>query len=236
MSAIGGVYNFDGEPVNENFLLSMGSALAAHGPDGGDEVTRGEVGMVYRAFPTTRESRLETQPMISPRGHALCWDGRLDNRDELISILRDRILGDSTDAAIVLAAYEKWGADFPSHILGDFALSLWDSSSRMLLLARDHAGVRPLFYQRDGRRIVWSTDLSVLLDHAGAGLRINEEYIADFLTRRPEPSQTPYKNIYAVPPAHAMTVSGRNVRISRFWILDPKHEIRYRTDVEYEEH
>ncbi len=192
--------------------------------------------MVYRAFHTTRESRLETQPVICPRDQVLCWDGRIDNREELISILRDHILGEPTDAAIVLASYEKWGTRFPLQILGDFALALWDQNSRVLLLARDHAGVRPLFYHCDEQRIVWSTDLNVLLDQVGNKLQINEEYIADLLTRRPEPSQTPYKNIYAVPPAHTLTVRGRDLEIARFWALNPKHEIRYRTDAEYEEH
>lgn len=236
MSAIGGIYNFDGEPVDHRFLLNMGCTLAAHGPDGGDEVTFGGVGMVYRAFHTTRESRLEAQPMISPRGHVLCWDGRLDNREELISLVRESICGELTDAAIVLAAYEKWGTRFPSRIFGDFTLSLWDPHSRLLLLARDHAGVRALFYRSDERRIVWSTDLKVLLDQTGYQLEINEEYVADFITRRPDPSQTPYKNIYAVPPAHVVTVNGGHLQLKRFWGLDPKRKIRYRHDSEYEEH
>lgn len=236
MSAIGGIYNFDSETVNQRFLVSMGRTLAAHGPDGGGEVRLGAVGMVYRAFHTTRESRLETQPLISPRGHALCWDGRLDNREELISVLCDRILGEPTDAAIVLAAYEKWGTRFPSRILGDFALSLWDQNSRILLLARDHAGVRPLFYRCDDLRIVWSTDLKVLLDEAGNKLQINEEYIADLIIGRLTPAQTPYKDIHAVPPAHVVTITGPHLQLTRFWGLDPNREIRYGSDVEYEEH
>lgn len=237
MSAIGGIYNFDNEPVSRNFLLSMGCALAARGPDGGSEVNLGGMGMVYRAFHTTHESRFETQPLISPSGgHVLCWDGRLDNREELIPLLRDEIQSNATDAAIVLAACRKWGTSFPSRIVGDFAFSLWDPTSRTLLLARDHVGTRALFYRCDEHRIVWSTDLNILLDLAGTKLEINEEYIADFITRRPDPAQTPYKNIHAVPPAHAVTVANGQVQIKRFWGLDPTREVRYQTDAEYEEH
>lgn len=236
MSAIGGIYNFDGESVDHRFLLSMGRKLGAQRPDGGGEIKLGAVGMVYRAFHTTRESRYESQPLISPSGHALCWDGRLDNREDLIPILREFILGTPADTAIVMAAYQKWGSAFPAYVIGDFALSLWDQNSRTLLLARDHAGVRPLFYHCDERRIVWSTDLSVLLDLAGSKLQINEEYIADFLTRRPDPAQTPYKNIHAVPPAHVITSTAGQLRFTRFWTLDPDREVRYRTDAEYEEH
>lgn len=236
MSAIGGIYNFDSEPVDPGLLLSIGRTLAAQAPDGGREVNVGAVGMVYRAFHTTSESRFESQPLISPRGHVLCWDGRVDNRDELISMLREDLSGSITDAAIVLAAYQRWGAVFPSRIIGDFALSIWDPSSRLLLLARDHAGVRRLFYQSDHRRIVWSTDLSVLLDLAGRNLQINEEYVADFVTRRPETGQTPYKNLYEVPAAHVVTVTNGRLQKARFWRLDPSRQVRYRTDTEYEDH
>ncbi len=237
MSAIGGIYNFDGEPVSRDFLLNMGCALAARGPDGGSEVKLGAVGMVYRAFHTTRESRLETQPLVSSNGHrVLCWGGRLDNREELRSLLGNDIRGDVTDADIVMASYRKWGTSFPSQIVGDFALSLWDRSSRTLLLARDHAGVRPLFYRCDEHRIVWTTDLKILLDLAGSTLQINEEYVADFATCRPDPAQTPYKNIHAVPPAHVVTVANGRLQITRFWRLDPAREVRYQTDAEYEEH
>jgi asparagine synthase (glutamine-hydrolysing) len=237
MSAIGGIYNFDNEPVRRNFLLSMGCALATRGPDGGSEVIHGAIGMVYSAFHTTRESRFESQPLISPSGgHVLCWDGRLDNREDLISILCDEIQGNVTDASIVLAAYRKWGTTFPARLVGDFAFSLWDPTSRTLLLGRDHVGVRQLFYSYDEHQIVWSTDLNILLDLAGSKLEINEEYVADFITRRPDPAQTPYKRIYAVPPAHVVTAASGRLQITRFWGFDPTREVRYQTDAEYEEH
>lgn len=236
MSAIGGIYNFDGKRVNDELLVHMGSMLASRGSDGGREVNLGSLAMVYRAFDTTRESRLEIQPLISPPGHVLCWDGRLDNREELISLLRDEIVGVETDAAIVLAAYQRWGATFSSRLIGDFALSLWDLNSRTLMLARDHVGVRHLFYSHDHQRIIWATDLEVLLKLVDRPLEINEEYVADFLTRRPEPGQTPYKNIYEVPPAHLVSVTKGRLRLNRAWRLDPDYQIRYRTDAEYEEH
>lgn len=236
MSAFAGIYNFDFEPLKSGSLLSMGQRLAARGPDGGNEIDLGGIGMVYRAFHTTSESRIETQPLVSTRGVAVCWDGRLDNRADLIPLLREEISGVATDAKLVLAAYRQWGAAFASRIIGDFALSLWDSQSRTLLLARDHAGVRGLFHRHDEHRIVWSTDMELLLDLAGSRLEINDEYVADFVTRRPDPAQTPYQNIHAVPPGHLITVANGRLRIKRFWEVDPHREVRYQTDAEYEEH
>lgn len=236
MSSLGGVYNFDGKRVSERILVAMGEVLASRGPDGGSEIRSDSIGMVWRAFHTDKESRCETQPLVSADGQMLCWDGRLDNRDDLISILHAELRGNKTDAAIVLGAYKKWGERFLPKVIGDFALSLWDPGTRTLLLARDLAGPRPLFYFADDARVIWSSELSLILDLAGIELGINEEYVACYLTGDPERDLTPYKGIYAVPPGSAVVVHNEHVSIRRFWKPDPEHEIRYKTDAEYEEH
>jgi len=191
--------------------------------------------MVYRAFHTNGESRLEKQPLVSRDRQVLAWDGRLDNRADLISTLIDELNGDHTDVAIVMAAYRKWPTDFLERLIADFALCLWDPRTRRLILARDPIGPRTLYYSRNGQTFIWATELGALLDIAGIKREVNDDYIADYLTRLPEPDQTPYKNIHAVPPAHAVIVSSDKITLQRFWGLNPTKQIRYQTDAEYEE-
>ena len=236
MSALGGIYNFNDKPVDERVLIALGTELESHGPDGGDAVTSGSIGLVYRAFHTNRESRLERQPLISTGRHILCWDGRLDNRSELISLLAAELNHDRTDAAIVMAAYLKWGASCLVRFIGDFALALWDPESRTLLLARDAVGPRPLYYHANNDRIVWSSELMPLLKLYGVDLEINDEYVAGFLARGMEVDITPYKDIYAVTPGHAVVIKDGRVEARRFWRLSPNAKIRYKSDEEYEEH
>ena len=107
MSAIGGIFGFNGASVDDAMLRALRDGLVSRGPDGGGHLKWGSVAMLYRAFHTNRESRLETQPLVSRLGHILCWDGRLDNREELISSLGDFLYGDHTDVAIVMASYLK---------------------------------------------------------------------------------------------------------------------------------
>jgi len=64
MSALGGIYYFFNRLVDQDFLISFGDKLSSHGPDRGSEVVSGSVGVVYRAFHTNRESRLEKQPLV----------------------------------------------------------------------------------------------------------------------------------------------------------------------------
>jgi asparagine synthase (glutamine-hydrolysing) len=236
MSALGGTHYFDNRPVDLSSLTSLGEKLSSHGPDGGSEAVSGPVGMVYRAFHTNRESRLEKHPLVSRGGHILTWDGRLDNREEMISLLRQELNGDRTDVAIAMAAYLKFGSDFLPRLIGDFALALWDPRTRTLLLARDAVGPRPLYYHANAERIIWSSELAPLLDLAGIELEVDDEYIAGYLTRGAEPDLTPYRDIYAVHPGHAVIVQNGHLRAQRFWGLDPNREIRYKTDKEYEEH
>lgn len=236
MSALGGIYYFDNRPVDRSSLITLGEKLSSHGPDGGSEVVSGSIGMVYRAFHTNRESRLEKQPLVSREGHILAWDGRLDNREEMIPLLRQELNGDQTDVAIAMAAYLKFGIDFQPRLIGDFALALWDPRTRTLLLARDAVGPRPLYYHANVERIIWSSELMPLLDFAGIELEVNDEYIAGYLTREPEPDLTPYKDIYAVHPGHTVIMQNGRPKAQRFWGLDPSREIRYQTDGEYEEH
>lgn len=236
MSAIGGIINFDGGPVDANLLTQLSANLQSYGPDGGSDVRWNSVGVVYRAFHTNVESRTERQPLISHTGCILAWDGRLDNREELITLLHDQLSTDRSDNAIVMAAYHKWATTFPQRIIGDFAFSLWDPASRTLLLARDPVGARLLFYYVDKNRLIWSSRLESLLEVPGIKLEINDEYVAGYLSLHPGEGLTPYKNIYAVPPAHLAIVRDGKVVCRRFWGLDPDKEIRYRTDREYEEH
>ena len=236
MSGIAGIYQFDGARADDVMLRALGDGLERKGPDGRQEEKSGSVAMVYRPFHTNLESRMERQPFVSDRGHILCWDGRLDNRDELIRILQNDLRDDRTDVAIVIAAYSSWGSEFLPKLIGDFALALWDPPARSLLLARDAIGPRTLYYHRNDDRIIWSTDLASLLELATTPLEINDEYVAGFLTSLPEPGLTPYRNIHGVPPAHSVVVSDGVLRTRRFWGLDPNREIRYRSDAGYEDH
>ena len=236
MSAFAGIVNVDGAPVDRRLLEDFGRRLTNHGPDGGGYKQTGSVGIVFRAYHTDRESKLERQPLVSATGHILAWDGRLDNRAELISQLPDYIDQSSTDVEIVMASRLTWGAEFLTHLIGDFALSLWDPRDRMLLLARDPFGTRPIYYHAGSQQVIWSSDLGSLMDLSTVSLEVNREYVAGYLSCTPDPEQTAYKNIHCVPPGSVFIVRDGRVEKREFWRPDINREIRYRSDSEYEEH
>lgn len=166
--------------------------------------------------------------------HALVWDGRLDNRAELISQLGNRVEQSSTDVDIVMASYLNWGIDFLPHLIGDFALSLWDPTTRTLILARDAFGTRPIYYRANPHGITWSSDLASLLDVEK--LEIDREYVASYLNGAPDLERTAYKNIHSVRPGSALIIRDHRIEKHEFWRPHVKQEVRYRSDSEYEEH
>ncbi len=236
MSAQAGVWNFDGKPVDEGFLGKLSRAIEQYGPDGGSAYVSGPIAMVYRAFHTTQESHLESQPYVTSRGTVITWDGRLDNRDELISQLREEMTADRTDVAIVAAAFEGWGTDCFRRIIGDWAVSIWRPFERELLFACDYMAIRHIFYYQKEDRIWWSTALSPLVLLSGDKFHIDDGYIAGYFAHDPEAHVTPYREIREVPPGTLVRIQIERESAERYWGFSPRSRVRYKTDSEYEEH
>src|SRR5260370_25705512 len=153
MSVQFGRWNFEGQRPAPDYIEKVSATLSPYGPDSNESYSKGGVKILYRAFHTTKESRRETQPHISPSDAVITWDGRLDNRAELVSGLRDALTICSTDVAIVAAAYQKWGADCFAKLIGDWALSIWNPNDRSFILAKDPIGTRHLHYSIDNDHV-----------------------------------------------------------------------------------
>src|SRR6266404_2578518 len=107
VSAQAGIWNFDGKPFDPRLCVELSESLKQQGPDGEFCYTEESVALIYRPFHTTSHSRIEKQPHRSARGFLFTWDGRLDNREELIAQLHGDLTFDLTDIAIVAAAFER---------------------------------------------------------------------------------------------------------------------------------
>ena len=119
------------------------------------------------------------------RGFILTWDGRLDNRDELIAELRSELEANPTDVAIVAAAFDRWETDCFRRIVGDWAVSIWKPEQRELLFAADYMAIRHIFYYLKKDRILWSTDLSSLVLLSNDKFHIDDDYVAGYFAHDP---------------------------------------------------
>ena len=150
MSGVSVLFRRDGAAAPPGAMERSLAALRSRGPDAQRSWTEGGIAIGHALLATTPEDDLAPQPFCAEGGAlVVALDGRLDNREELAATLgvTERA---TSDAALVAAAHARWGEAFTDHLLGDFAVVVWDARRRALVCARDVVGGRPLYYRESG--------------------------------------------------------------------------------------
>lgn len=196
--------------------------LRPQGPDREELVSRKPVVMWFGTFATRPGAIFEHQPCVD-QGLLLTWDGRLDNRDELIRNAEQRNLD---EPHLVLDLYRKHGCAGFRNLVGDFAFALWDPKNHRLILARDAFGARPLYFTRLEDRLVWASSLFGVLPHVPGSVEIDHEFVADYLTYQRLPHKAPYRGVEALGPGEMLVVEGDRFQSHKLWEpkIDPTRE------------
>jgi asparagine synthase (glutamine-hydrolysing) len=234
MSVQFGRWSFNREPANPLYVQKVRALLSPYAPDGLTVKTPGSLTVIFGAFHTTTESNRECQPYESQSGDCIMWDGRLDNRNDCLAWLGIENVA-ATDIEIAARAYLRWGTNSFSRLLGDWAMSIWDSAAQCLVLAKDFLGSRHLYYSIEKGHVTWSTILDPLVVLKSRSLAVCEEYAAGWLGSFPKSTLTPYEGILAVPPSAVALIRQDTVTVEEYWKFDPGNILRLRTDAEYEE-
>jgi asparagine synthase (glutamine-hydrolysing) len=222
MSAVLVVLDLRNGKLDEAVFGRMLRTIDNRGPDGCGGWVHGPAGLGHQSLAVTREDADEPQPVVIEPFVGV-FDGRLDNRAELIDMLLPAPPGDRSvgDAELVVRAYAEWGDDCASHLLGDFGFAVWDSRRRRLFCARDRVGVRPLFYWQRGQNLVVSTDVRGVLAHPRLSKQPNEAQVAHLLANRfRDRRETLYAGVLRVPPAHTLTVESGRLSLERYWDVE----------------
>jgi asparagine synthase (glutamine-hydrolysing) len=221
MSAIAGIWRITGGPEAAESCERMLSAQSIYGRYKSNVWSEGPVALGRRLAKLLPEDVYDDQPLIGACGrYVLVADLRLDNRDELIAALAISAAQAKTmcDAALLLAAIERCGADCCERLIGDYAFALWDAAERCLVLARDFLGSRPLHYFRGSGFVAIASmpkGLHALYEIPRAP---NEERLAEFLTLMPESgSATFFEHIEKVETGSIVTIDASGVRTRRHW-------------------
>ena len=235
MSGIAGVYRFDGGSVAADTVAAMTEAIDHQGPDGEWTWREGRAGLGHQRFETTPEAEHAGSPPEC-RGRVLTFDGRIDNREELLSTLDVAgPPGRVADADLVLAAYEQWGEDCPERLIGAFAFAIRDSDGQ-LFAARDHAGLRPFYYYRDEDRFLFGSELKTLWAAGGVPRRLDEIRLSNHLARQFQSDErTFYEGLRRLPPAHTLVAGDDGIETTEYWALDPDRTIDLESDEAYAE-
>src|SRR5204863_9398451 len=122
-----------------------------------------------------------------------------------------------SDTEVVLRAYLQWGEEFAEHVHGMFALAIWDSRRRKLVLARDRLGKKPLYYFVRGSRVVFGSELKALLAHGGVPRELDPEALVQYLACEYVPAPASIlREVRKLPAAHLAVLAERGFRILRY--------------------
>lgn len=124
----------------------------------------------------------------------------------------------ASDTEVIIHLYEQYGLDFVQHLNGQFAISLWDTRQRKLILVRDRVGIRPLFYAQNASGFFFASEMKALFATGEIDAEMDRSALADIFTFWVNiPPQTSFKGINELPAGHLMQISDKGIRISKYW-------------------
>lgn len=230
MCGIGGIVQFNQQPVDTQALAALNRALGHRGPDGEGMHCKGRVGLCHRRLAII-DPNAGQQPFFSDdRRIALTYNGEVYNYRELRNELKhDFSFTTQSDTEVVLKAFQKWGIDCIQRFRGMFALGLYDESSGMLHLVRDRVGIKPLYYYADGERLAFASELGALLQLRWIPRNIDQAALADYFRYSYVPAPaTIYQGVRKLEPGCLLTIDTRSgeIRNLRYWELPIRIEER----------
>lgn len=239
MSGLAAMCRLAGGAIDPRCFQRVTSALDHRAIDGSGlwSAHDGLVALWHGQFWTTPEDEGERQPLCAG-GISLVFDGRIDNRGDILEALgiARAEAASISDAALALEAYRRWGGAFLSRLQGPFAIIVWDAAAHRLLGARDIIGRRTLFYRLNGGDAILASEPGALLGGDVSGEELDEVFLAHLFALRPAPTgRTLFQDVRELPPGHSLIVENGILRIARHATLD-QTPIRYRGIEDYGEH
>ncbi len=241
MCGIAGLLRLDGEPADPAAPRTLVRTMIHRGPDGEGYHVDGPFGFGMRRL-SIIDLTTGDQPIANEDGQVwVVFNGEIYNYRELRADLerRGHRFATHTDTEVLVHLYEEDGPGLLRHLRGMFAFALWDARARRLLLARDRAGKKPLYYAHLGDRLLFGSELKALLADPTVPRDLDHTALYQYLCLGfvPHP-RTVYRAIRTLSPGHFMLADARGgVREERYWQLRfaPKHAGRLRAiDAEIE--
>jgi asparagine synthase (glutamine-hydrolysing) len=218
MCGLAGIVTFDGSPPAPELVGRMGDSLRHRGPDaeGTFMDVRGvpALAFIHRRLAVIDLSRAADQPLGTENGSVqVMLNGEIYNYSDLRRTLEGRHSFDSNgDTEVVGHLFEEKGVDCFAALDGMFALAIWDSPGRRLVLARDPFGKKPLYYWHDSRRFLFASEIKALLA-AGVPAEFEAAALSEYLGYGYVPTpRSLFRGVAKLPPASFMVVDANGVQ------------------------
>lgn len=224
MCGIVGIFDRKGHPsIDDRLLEAMASCLTHRGPDDDGYYLENNIGFGFRRL-SIIDLNGGRQPMFNEDGSViLICNGEIYNYKELRDNLRKKghRFSSECDVEVILHLYEEEGTGFIRRLNGQFAFALFDKRKDRLLIARDQAGIAPLFYTEVNDQFIFASEIKAILKHPGVKREVNLTCLDQIMSFPGYVSPaTMFRDIHSVKPGHFILVDRHQVTVEEYWDLD----------------
>lgn len=227
---LGQIYKDRERQVTEVEVTSMRDLLVHRGPDDEGLFIDGNFGMGHRRL-SIIDLNTGHQPMTNEdKSLWIVFNGEIYNFQELRESLihRGHIFRTRSDTEVILHLYEEKGEGCPAELNGIFAFAIWNKKNRSLFIARDHMGIKPLYYSLTKDVFLFASEIKSIIKSGYVEARCNEEVIPEyFIFRHVSGENTLFKDVKNLLPGHSMILKDGEIRIREYWSPFPKENTNH---------
>ena len=224
-----GFSSFKNKLSNSRFIIeNMNSTLMQRGPDEFGYYINNNITLGHRRLIVV-DPEGGKQPMIekfSYGEYVIVYNGQIYNTKELRKTLEENgfHFNSHSDTEILLKSYIYFGNDVVNHLNGIFAFAIWNEHKKELFLARDHFGVKPLFYTIQNNTLIFSSEIKAIFEYPGIEKILDSQGVCELFGIGPAHTAgtTIFKNIYEIKPAHFAIFNASGLHVKRYWKLVSK--------------
>ncbi len=219
-------------------LSNMAQAIHHRGPDSEGHFIKDNIGLYHKRL-SIIDLKTGQQPMKS-NDLIIVFNGEIYNYIELRNeLIKDGFAFESnSDTEVILKLYERDGLSAINQLNGMFAFIIYDLKQNIFVIARDHFGIKPLYFYEDKNLILFGSEIKAILKHPSVKAEANYEMINEYLTFQfTLHTETLFKNIHKVKPGHYMVINLNDFSIKQKQYWDPNFKIdMYHTEEYFIDH
>ncbi|MCB0429363.1 MAG: asparagine synthase (glutamine-hydrolyzing) [Flavobacteriales bacterium] len=211
----------EGARQEPDAIVRMTESISHRGPDHQGFFVEDGLQLGHRRLSILDLSAAGNQPMESACGrYVIIHNGEIYNFREVRQQLTDHDFTTHTDTEVILAAYAKWGRACLEKFNGMFAFAIWDKQERVLFIARDRLGIKPLYYHADGNRLVFASEVRSLLASGQVPRKLSMASLAEYLRYQTvHAPSTLLQDVHMLMPGHCLMADRNGVRTEAWWTL-----------------
>lgn len=222
MCGITGIVSKDRISVDKGVIHEMTDSLIHRGPDDCGYYFSEECMMGHRRL-SIIDLKFGHQPMTNEdKSVWIVFNGEIYNFQEIRPILesKNHTFKTNCDTEVLIHAYEEYGTELFRFLNGMFSFAVWDSNKKILLIARDRLGIKPLFYTLFDNSLIFASEVKAILNYPGIERIPNYEALSSYLTFRTViDEECFFKNIFQLSPGSFLTYNNGHIRKDQYWKL-----------------